>query len=65
MSIFGDVMASVRKAVLIDHRLDELSSKVEALSRREAETRERLIYIEGVLAGAGAPIRNAPRLPPA
>jgi len=43
--------------------MDRLATQVHELFARERETRDRLIYIEGLLAASDAPI-GRPRLPP-
>jgi hypothetical protein len=47
-----DLLASVRKVVLLEDRVERLTRAVEAQSRDLAETRERLIRLEGLLEGA-------------
>ena len=63
MSTFGDLIAGLRKAILIDDRVERLAREVRDLSDRERETRERLIYIEGILSTVGARTDRR-RLPP-
>ena len=48
----------VRKGILIEHRVTELATKIAELDTRERDTRERLIRLEGVIAGAQATARR-------
>ena len=52
MSSIGEILAGVRKAILIEYRVTELAERVKELDRREGETRERLTHLEGIIAGA-------------
>lgn len=51
MSI-AEILQGVRKAILIEYRVTELAERLKELDRREAETRERLTRVEGIIAGA-------------
>lgn len=52
MSAVSDLLAALRQAVLIEHRVTELAERVKELDRREMDTRERLIRMEGIIAAA-------------
>lgn len=54
MSSIGEVLAGVRKAILVDHRLAELAIKMDAIDLRERDTRDRVMRLEGILQGAQA-----------
>lgn len=58
MSRLGDIFDGVRKAILIEHRVTELAVHLKELDTRERDTRERLIRLEGVIAGAQATARR-------
>lgn len=49
MGTLGDVLAGVRKVVLLEHRVETLSSEVEKLAAAFADTRERLIRLEVII----------------
>ncbi len=54
MSRLGDIMDGVRKAVLIEHRVTELATTLRDVDRRERDTRDRVLRLEGIVAGAQA-----------
>jgi len=54
VSSIGEVLAGVRKAILVDHRLAELAIKMDAIDLRERDTRDRVMRLEGILQGAQA-----------
>lgn len=49
MSALGDIVAGIRKVVLLEHRVETLTAEVERLSAAHAETRERLIRLEVII----------------
>jgi len=49
VSVLGDVLAGLRKVLLLEHRLQTLASEVERLSQAHVETRERLIRLEVII----------------
>lgn len=54
MSRLGDVIEGVKRAILIEHRVTELATTLKELDARERDTRDRLIRLEGIVAGAQA-----------
>ncbi len=58
MSVFTDAMSAIRQVMTLEYRVTELSAEVRALQAREADTRERLIRLEGIIEMA---MREAPR----
>lgn len=58
MSVFGDAMAAIRLVMTLEYRVTELAGEVKALKAREADTRERLIRLEGIIEMA---MRESPR----
>ena len=49
MTALGDVIAGIRKVLLLEHRVESLATEVERLSAAHAETRERLIRLEVII----------------
>jgi predicted nucleic acid-binding Zn-ribbon protein len=49
VSLLGDIVASVRKVVLLEHRVATLASELERLSDVQTDTRERLIRLEVII----------------
>lgn len=63
MSYFDRIWAGLKSVIQLESDVARLTAKVEQLDARERETRERLIYLEGVIAGARARAEAAqPRL---
>jgi hypothetical protein len=54
MSAFDRIWNGLKAVMQIEGDVARLTAKVEQLDARERETRERLIYLEGVIAGARA-----------
>jgi chaperonin cofactor prefoldin len=52
MSGFDRIWNGLKSVVQLESDVARLTAKVEVLDSRERETRERLIYLEGVIAGA-------------
>lgn len=52
MSAFERILAGLRAVVLIEAEVRRLTEELRALDTRERETRERLIYLEGIIDGA-------------
>jgi len=52
MSRLGDLLDGIRKAILIEHRVTELATAMKELDARERDTRDRMIRLEGIIAGA-------------
>jgi chaperonin cofactor prefoldin len=49
MGTLGDVLAGVRRVVLLEHRVETLTAEVERLAKAHMETRERLIRLEVII----------------
>lgn len=49
MSAFGDAMAAIRRVLTLEYQVAELNTELKALKAREADTRERLIRLEGII----------------
>lgn len=61
MSWLSDLLAGVRRVVLLEDRVDRLDRSVEALAAKVSDVRDRVIRLEGLIEGA---IRSRPpRLP--
>ncbi|KPF79242.1 hypothetical protein IP88_02275 [alpha proteobacterium AAP81b] len=58
MSGISDLLAALRQAVLIEHRVTDLAERLKDLDRRELDTRERLIRVETIIATAQARARR-------
>jgi len=54
MSRVGDILDGIRKAILIEHRVTELATALKDVDQRERDTRDRVIRLEGIIAGAQA-----------
>ncbi len=52
MSWTSDLLASVRRVVLLEDRVARLDSSVEALTAKVSDTRDRVIRLEGLIEGA-------------
>lgn len=52
MSYFDRIWAGLKSVIQLESDVARLTTRVEQLDARERETRERLIYLEGVIAGA-------------
>ena len=52
MSSISDIIEGVRKAILIEHRVNELAASVKDIDARERDTRDRVARLEGMIAGA-------------
>ena len=52
MSTFDRIWSGLRSIVQMEADLARLSVHIAQIDNRERETRERLIYLEGVIAGA-------------
>lgn len=64
MSYFDRIWDGLKAVMQIEGDVARLTARVEQLDARERETRERLIYLEGLIAGARARAGTAqPRLP--
>jgi len=46
VSMLGEMVAGIRKVILLEHRVATLTAEVERLSGAHAETRERLVRLE-------------------
>ena len=62
MSTLGQVWSAFRAVLELESRVARLTEKLAEVDARERETRERLIYLEGVIAAASARAQ-AKRLP--
>ena len=49
MAALGDIVAGIRKVILLEHRVETLTSEVLRLSAAHEETRERLIRLEVII----------------
>ena len=54
MSYFDRIWNGLKAVMQIEGDVARLTARVEQLDARERETRERLIYLEGLIAGARA-----------
>ena len=54
MSTLVQVWSAFRAVLELESRVARLTEKLAEVDARERETRERLIYLEGVIAGASA-----------
>lgn len=54
MSSFDRIWNGLKAVMQIEGDVARLTAKVEQFDARERETRERLIYLEGLIAGARA-----------
>jgi len=52
MSVVGDIFDGLRKAIAVGDDVSRLTKDMSELNVRERELRERVAYIEGVIAGA-------------
>ncbi len=52
MSWVSDLLASVRRVVLLEDRVARLDTSVEALTAKVSDTRDRVIRLEGLIEGA-------------
>ncbi len=59
MSVVDRIWNGLKAVIQLETDVARLTARVEQLDARERETRERLIYLEGVIAGARS--RAAPR----
>ena len=66
MSWASDILASVRRVVLLEDRVTRLDTSVEALAGKLSDTRDRVIRLEGLIEGAVRTYRPdpPPPLPP-
>lgn len=62
MSFFGDFADGVKALILLKDDVVRLKDQVRDLDANQRETRDRLIFLEGVIAGAQAQSTKA-RLP--
>lgn len=62
MSSLGDVVSGVRTFLNAADDLKSLKAELKLIDSRERDLRQRISYIEGVLANAGAPVQRL-RLP--
>ena len=63
MSYFDRIWSGLKAVMQIEGDVARLTATVEQLDARERETRERLIYLEGLIAGARAQANTAPARP--
>jgi hypothetical protein len=64
VSTLGDIVAGIRKVVLLEHRVETLTAEVERLSAAHADARDRLIRLEVIIdeaRRAGAEQRTSQR----
>ena len=52
MSPFDRIWNGLKSVIQLEGDVARLTTKVEVLDARERETRERLIYLEGIIEGA-------------
>jgi hypothetical protein len=63
MTYFDRIWNGLKAVVQLEGDVARLTTQVAQLDARERETRERLVYLEGVIAGARAQASsNQPRL---
>lgn len=61
MSYFDRIWSGLKSVIQLEADVARLTARVEMLDARERETRERLIYLEGVIAGAQQRAASAQR----
>lgn len=49
MSLFADLLGSVRQLMLVEDRLKSLAGRLESLEARQTDMRDRLIRVESIL----------------
>lgn len=54
MSAFERILSGLKSIVVVEAELKRIGEELKSLDARERETRERLVYLEGVIAGARA-----------
>lgn len=59
MSTLGSVWSAFRAVLELESRVKHLTEQLADVDRRERDTRERLVYLEGVIAGASVRARAA------
>lgn len=52
MSYFDKIWSGLKSVIQLEADVARLTARLEQVDVRERETRERLIYLEGVIAGA-------------
>lgn len=52
MSTFETIWNGLRSVIQLEGDVARLTARLEAVDARERENRERLVYLEGVIAGA-------------
>ena len=60
MSYFDKIWNGLKSVIQLEGDVARLTARLEAVDARERETRERLIYLEGVIAGARQRAAEAP-----
>lgn len=54
MSTFDKIFGTFKSLILVETEIQRLNEDFKLLDARERETRERVVYLEGVVAGARA-----------
>lgn len=65
MSWMTELLASVRRVVLLEDRVARLDASVDGLATKLSDTRDRVIRLEGLIEGAVRTYRPAPPALPA
>ncbi len=63
MSTFDTIWSGLRSVIQLEGDVARLTARLEQVDARERETRERLIYLEGVIAGARSRAAGSPGRP--
>lgn len=58
MSTLSSVWSAFRAVLDLESRVKRMSEQLAQVDERERETRERVVYLEGVIAGAAARAGN-------
>ena len=64
MSTFDTIWSGLKSVIQLEGDVARLTARLEAVDARERETRERLIYLEGIIAGARTRAAALPPSPP-
>jgi predicted nucleic acid-binding Zn-ribbon protein len=64
MSWVADILTAVQRVVTLEDRVARLDEGVDGLTAKLADTRDRVIRLEGLIEGALRTYRPGPTLPP-
>jgi hypothetical protein len=62
MSYFDKIWSGLKSVIQLEADVARLTARLEQVDARERETRERLIFLEGVIAGARARAADGRRI---